>query len=357
MADVVTEARALTVKYFLFNDKYKLLGEELATLMLTRIDLVYEVFRQLPELPGRDGIYPRTTTGYFMLAAASDAVMIEAAKNNYGLSNLNDIDKWLSNKGYAYERMILIGHILAPSFQAIRNRIAAAKTAATGSTNTDLIVQPNDSGQPLKLSDPIMEYYLSLNSTDHALWEYRKKSGWKQSGPKVKFDNAICWDLPSSSTGFVIYSPDDLKRNAVYYKHLNDDYGYDQIGTKETIDSIIRIARDWNALHPEQPLQIGDISRPGGVNTPDHGTHNNGKIFDMRPLQKKYAPNGLTWSSTNYSSDLTKEFIRLAVKIVPGTTAYFNDRAISGDKEFRGIVTSSGGHDDHLHVMFPGGVE
>lgn len=356
MPDVVAEAKVLIAKYFLFTDRYKLLGEELATIISTRLEVVAEVFNQLPESPARDGIFPRSTTGYFMIVRLSGAELIEAAKNNYGLTFLTNIDSWLSEKTYAYERTMLLGHFLAPSFQAIRNRIAAAKAAATGSVNSDLLIQQNNSGQPQKLSDDIMNYYRELNKTASVLWENRKK-GWTKTGPRVTFNDDICWDLPNGGTGFVVYSPDDLRRNDTYYKKLNDNYGYDQIGTKETVDSVMKIGIEWNVLHPEQPLQIGDISRPGGVNTPDHGTHNNGKIFDMRPLQKTYAPNGLTWNSANYSSELTKDFIRLAIKSVPGTTVYFNDKNIHTDKEFNKIVSQMGGHDDHLHVMFPGGIE
>lgn len=355
--DLVAEAKGLIARFIFFPNRYKLLGEELARIVSTRIELVYEVFTQLSESPEKSGIYPRSTTGYFMICKLPDAQLIEMAKNNYGLARLTDLDEWLKEKSYGYERTILFGEFLAPSFQAVRNRIAAAKLAATGSANTDLIITANQSLEPVKLSEAIMDYYRALNQTNHVLWEYRSKTGWKQSGPRVTFDDAICWDLPNSGVGFVVYSPDDLKRNATYFKKLNDDYGYDQIGTKETIDAILKIGREWNAIHPEQPLQIGDISRPGGTNTPDHGTHNNGKIFDMRPLQKNYAPNGLTHSSPNYSSELTKDFIRLAVKIVPGTTVYFNDKGIYGDKEFGKMVSYKGGHDDHLHVMFPGGIE
>ncbi len=57
---------------------------------------------------------------------------------------------------------------------------------------------------------------------------------------------------------------------------------HDQIGTKETIENIQNIARDWDKMYPDNPLEIGDISLPGGVDTTDHDGHENGKIVDVK---------------------------------------------------------------------------
>lgn len=53
----------------------------------------------------------------------------------------------------------------------------------------------------------------------------------------------------------------------------------------------------------------------------------------------------------------SKEFIRLVRRLYSTNEFYFNDAGIYGKSEFSGFVTKAGGHDDHLHVMFPGGKE
>ena len=116
-----------------------------------------------------------------------------------------------------------------------------------------------------------------------------------------------------------MYSPDDMIKTSKQFnrKKFDDSYGYDQIGTKETIYAILHIAREWDVhplnKDPKRLLQIGDVSRPGGINTPDHGEHNTGKAFDMRLLRKDKLLEGLTYSQkTFYSLSLTKAFILLA---------------------------------------------
>lgn len=132
------------------------------------------------------------------------------------------------------------------------------------------------------------------------------------------------------------------------------------IGTKETIEAMIKLASHWDSKHPNRKLQYGDISRPGGINTPDHGTHMTGKAFDMRLLRKDSATGGFTYKQNAiYDQTLTKEFILLTVSLNPGTTFYFNDPDIhTKDSRTKNIVDPSDAtHDNHLHVMFPGGRE
>ncbi|MEZ5426045.1 MAG: N-acetylmuramoyl-L-alanine amidase [Pyrinomonadaceae bacterium] len=196
--------------------------------------------------------------------------------------------------------------------------------------------------QPRKLTDDEIDYY--------------KKLGEKQNKGLVKchsfikrtFDEDIVWELPDGGEGYTIYNRNDLAGR----KGCEDDKGLDEIGTKQTIERIIMIAREWNNKHADQPLQIGDISRPGGIDTPDHETHMDGKAFDMRLLRKKDGTGGFTFNDTKiYSPDLTKEFIRMVRRICPDTTFHFNDPEIYEDAEFKSFVTFSKGHDNHLHVM------
>lgn len=236
-------------------------------------------------------------------------------------------------------------------------KIQLAFKQTTDSTEVKVNEQPNQTGQPRQLSQSELDYYAEYNETNLIMYE-RNGSGTLKStgGRKNGFNPEICWELPTSGKGFVIYNRDDLKGVAA----LKDKYGLDQIGTKETIEAVMLLAKEWSAVD-NQPLQIGDISRPGGVNTPDHKTHNNGKIFDMRPLRNKAGNTPIKLDAQgnhpDYHRDLTKAFIRLARKLYPSIEMYFNDQKIYEDREFSSFVTFKGGHYDHLHVMFPGGKE
>jgi len=106
---------------------------------------------------------------------------------------------------------------------------------------------------PRKLSDCEIDYYVNYGKTSRSLAIRRA------------FNKNICWQLPRRGTGFVIYNPDDLKRRST-----RDKYGYDQIGTKETVFAMIAVAKRWHSKFPRTLLEYGDISRPGGVDTPDH---------------------------------------------------------------------------------------
>lgn len=183
---------------------------------------------------------------------------------------------------------------------------------------------------------------VQLSQTEITWYEtYAKEKG-------LSFDASITWDLPTSGTGFTTYNIDDLKGKK------GDDYGYDQIGTKETIDAMINIGVEWNKLHADRLIQYGDVSRPGGMDTPDHSTHMDGKAFDMRPLRNDAnvgsAGRVPTPSDPAYNRAYTKEFMLLVRKLYPGTTIYYNDSTINNDAAFS-FVTRMSHHDDHLHVM------
>lgn len=204
---------------------------------------------------------------------------------------------------------------------------------------------------PKTLSDDVKPRKLTADEID-----FYKKLGEKQNKNEIKgktfvkrtFNEAIVYELPEKGEGYIIYNLNDLAGRSEY----EDSKGLDEIGTKETIEKIIAIAKEWNKTHSDQPLQIGDISRPGGIDTPDHSGHVDGDEFDMRPLRKKAGTGPINYDSSNYSLDLTKEFIRLVRKLYPKTTFYFNDEDIYDDKEFKDFVDYSKGHNDHIHVMF-----
>ncbi|MBC7898443.1 MAG: peptidoglycan-binding protein, partial [Saprospiraceae bacterium] len=200
-----------------------------------------------------------------------------------------------------------------------------------------------DAVTPIKLTDDIIKEYKKINDTQK----------WKKKGKlpeKRTFNEDIVWELPEKGDGYIIYNRNDqLDKPADY----NDPKGLDEIGTKATIEKVIAIAKEWNKLHSDQPLQFGDISRPGGIDTPDHSGHMKGTEVDMRPLRKKNGTGGFKYTDTSiYSVDLTKEFIRCVRLLYPSTTFYFNDKAIYDDKDFKAFVSEEPDHDNHLHLMF-----
>jgi len=313
------------------------LCDELSRLVMQWTLTAYQVFEVMSQRGYSQSALESVATN--LTNRINEANLVELAKSPHGSILLARI-QYLMN-------------CPANGNQPVCQRTAEAFARANGSGETKIVAQPNDSEQPRQLSEEEMNYYADYNASPLAL----------KSGPRKKFNPDICWQLPNGGTGFVIYSPDDLivtykKTNR---KKYNDKYGYDQIGTKETVNAMIHIAREWSAdsTNLNRKIQYGDISRPGGINTPDHGEHNTGKAFDIRLLRKDDLLEGLTWGQTAvYSRELTKKFILLAVRLYPGTTVYFNDKALyQEDAHTKNIVDPSPKHDDHLHVMFPGGKE
>lgn len=172
--------------------------------------------------------------------------------------------------------------------------------------------------------------------TDAEIDEYKDQPGG------VNFNMDIVWELPVSGLGFDVYNRNDITAD-----------GLDQIGTFETTMSIKEIAGIWNQGHSNRLIQIGDLSRPGGLDTSQHKGHEDGKIFDMRPLRNDGVTGPLTFNDGTYSQDLTMEFIRLVKRLHPSVYILFNDPDIAGQDEFTYVHTDSGHiHDNHLHIEF-----
>ena len=172
--------------------------------------------------------------------------------------------------------------------------------------------------------------------TESEIADYKEKPGGDN------FDMDIIWELPISGLGFEVYNRNDVASD-----------GLDQIGTYETVMSIKAIAGVWNQQNPNSLIYIGDLSRPGGLDTSQHKGHEDGKIFDMRPLRNDTSSGPLTINSSSYSRDLTTEFIRLVKQLHPSVYILFNDSEIAGQGEFTYVHMDSGHiHDNHLHLEF-----
>lgn len=186
----------------------------------------------------------------------------------------------------------------------------------------------------------------------------------------------IRWELPEKGTGYVTYNRNDSGttiKDKAKITDLNSQSPYstkkvyDQIGTKETIERIQNLAAEWNTMYPNTPIEIGDMSLPGGVDTTDHKGHQNGKIIDIRPIRTddKWGEWGHKGGSLTFpQSDVekTKDLVMLILKQYPNAKIIYNDKRIYNDPKFKGkishdpeykIGTKSAVHDNHLHVEFP----
>jgi penicillin-insensitive murein DD-endopeptidase len=341
MSDSKKYAEYLVNKHkgFLWGINEGDLGREMSTVLGTNAAVVYYVFEVLEERGYDTATIIRITR--LFLDATSQAVLNQIAATSNGrvvIKRVIQIIKCDSadNKGAARCMKLETARDIGTKV------ILAQKAAKAG----------NGSAQPKKLSDVEMDWYANYNASPIAL----------KSGKVNNFDATVCWQLPREGSGFVVYSPDDLDnagRKRLGQKLLDDNYGYDQIGTKETIETMILIAKEWSVLHSDNLLQYGDVSRPGGVNTPDHATHMDGRAFDVRPLRNDSRTGvgaNLVYTDSSYHRDFTKDFIRIIKKIYPQVKILFNDSKIHGDKEFSSYVRSSTKeHDNHLHVIFIGG--
>jgi hypothetical protein len=114
-------------------------------------------------------------------------------------------------------------------------------------------------------------------------------------------------------------------------------------------DLLIKIAGLWHDRHPNNPISIGHISHKGGGSFfPPHHQHKFGVEADMRPLSKDGQDLHLTFSSAEYSRDLTREFVTLLRANARMHRVFFNDPKLMAE----GLTSHAEGHNDHLHLWF-----
>lgn len=328
--DDKTRAKALIDKYdgYLSSLDVDGLCNELSQTVMSWTYTVYEVFEVMRERGYSQTALEQVATN--LTDRINDTNLIELAKSRDGTTLLNRIQYLMNCE--------------ANPNQAICQRTSTAFQRVKDQLREQDKKKPNDTAVPRKLSEEEINYYKA-----------KAKKG-------EKFNMEIIWELPQNGTGFAAYNKDDTAE------------GLDQIGTKETIEKIIIIANNWYSfpqkpdLPPLRHLQIGDVSRPGGIDTGIHGTHQDGKIFDMRPLRKVMSDTSLTYNSPDYSIELTREFIRLVRRLYPDTKFLYDDPQILNDAEFSGFTRKGPlkknkktgkleeTHNNHLHVIFTGGV-
>lgn len=306
MPDYSSDAQALYNRHYwrISGINTESLGADLARQVLSQMMVVYKVFDLLKTFEDK------SWTGFYLIKNLQDTGLYEMARYKEGSSLLSAIDNWLYNSP-----RILTGAYVN-DYRTARHRIYVARQQAG----------------TLK----------SFNPKDYRkLFDYEMPEGGKKE---------ICWELPTEGEGFIVYKRND---------ELVD--GLDQVGTYQTIQSIIMLAKAWKARNNSAILEIGDISRAGGLDTSAHKTHEDGKAFDMRPIRNDgLSGSAFTWNDVPpYHRDWTKQFIKMVKRLYAGATVYFNDPDVFKDPEFRSYVfkvgTGKEAHDNHLHVIFPGG--
>jgi hypothetical protein len=290
--------------YFLSGVDTEALGKRVAQQCLSYFLVVNEVFDQLSSL--EDKVW----TGFYMIKSLEDVGLYKLANYREGNSLLNAIGKWLFNS----PRSLTGNHV--NDFRTVRQRISVAIR------NSGKLVSYQPSG-----ARKLFDYEIPPNG-----------------------NKAICWELGEEGVGFKTFNRNDV---------LVD--GLDQVGTEGTINVIMYLAKVWTTANRGVWLEIGDISRAGGLDTSEHDTHEDGKEFDVRFLRNDGgygSPIVLaegTFSNPMYHRDHTKNFIRLVNKEYPGSIVYINDENITTLDEFKRYVFTYPGHFNHFHIILPGG--
>ncbi|URA10586.1 penicillin-insensitive murein endopeptidase [Thermospira aquatica] len=139
----------------------------------------------------------------------------------------------------------------------------------------------------------------------------------------------------------------------------------DKAATLPFASYLARVIDDWHKRHPNDPIRINDISRPGGGPFPPHKTHQTGESVDIKFMTtdgKAPAP-GAYYECRTYDRQKTEEFLILAIQSVPEgwelRQVNFNDESII--EKYKNIYTNSlgrpiiryaPGHDDHIDFQY-----
>ena len=137
--------------------------------------------------------------------------------------------------------------------------------------------------------------------------------------------------LPRSGEGFRTYSSPDR-----------------QYGTESVVNELRTSSAEW-ARRGGSPVNIGDVSKPGGGDIAGHETHEQGRQVDIRPFRRDGGNAPVTWQSRAYDREQTRSYIEFMKDRNPGTTVLFNDPVLVKE----GLTQKYEGHDNHLHFSFP----
>jgi len=125
-----------------------------------------------------------------------------------------------------------------------------------------------------------------------------------------------------------------------FYRYSTGDR---QWGTRDTIQTLLDLARQQLCNLPGLPIQIGDISFRDGKHMPPHTAHRHGRNIDIRPFRKDKALLPVTIHDAQYDRAMTELLVQNLLAHRNVHRILFNDRMIKGVHYFHG-------HDNHLHV-------
>lgn len=139
--------------------------------------------------------------------------------------------------------------------------------------------------------------------------------------------------IPVSGVGFV----------------TNNRTNNSHFATQVVHDLLIKVAGLWHELHPDHPVSIGQLSHKGGGSfQPSHAQHQFGVEADMRPIRKDGKNIPTDFLSSNYSRELTREFVTLLRANARMHRVWFNDPQLIAES----LTTKMAGHRNHLHLWF-----
>ena len=152
--------------------------------------------------------------------------------------------------------------------------------------------------------------------------------------------NAINAQFPASGQGYYTYG------------RANERYG-----VAEVVSNLVNFASNWNQLHPNNPIGVGDISLLFGGNIHGHREHERGLQVDIRPMRNDNNSGPTNFNAPTYSSSLTNELVQGLLAISNVQSVRFNDPNILGTVRDRNRYDRQGNrlpgvHDNHLHVTF-----
>ncbi len=119
-------------------------------------------------------------------------------------------------------------------------------------------------------------------------------------------------------------------------------------GDQRVVSELIGFARDWNRVHPDNDIGIGEMSNMYGQTVHPHHFHLLGLRVDIRPMRTDGAHQQVTWRDAAYSRDLTRELIQGLRSLRGYRSTLFNDPVLHVER----LVSPHTGHDNHLHVTF-----
>lgn len=120
-----------------------------------------------------------------------------------------------------------------------------------------------------------------------------------------------------------------------------------QYGQQSTIAKIEKIAEAFAGQNP-MSIYVGDISKKGGGNFPEHSSHREGTQVDIRPVHNLGLNEPVSWSGPNYNQAATMMLIHEIKRQHPNAVILFNDPKLVE----MGLTKPYKGHDNHMHVDF-----